>query len=224
VTSAVLFDFGGTLDAVGVPWRDRVFRYFREAGSSVSREAFDPVFFRVDDALVGRVSSTSSFAETVSRLVTGVAAELDGADRHRAGRVAGRFLDEACATFREHRPVLERLARRYRLGIISNFYGNLAAVCGDVGLGALFATVVDSTRFGASKPAPAIFRHALTGLEVEAARAVYVGDSVSRDMIGARGVGMPHVWLAPSSPRDSRPCCPDDTVIHRLAELEELLR
>jgi FMN phosphatase YigB (HAD superfamily) len=53
---------------------------------------------------------------------------------------------------------------------------------------------------------------------------VFVGDSLARDMIGARGVGMPHVWLAPGSARDSHPCCPDDAVIHRLTELEELLR
>jgi len=224
VTSAVLFDFGGTLDAVGVPWRDRVFRYFCEAGSPVSREAFDPVFFRADDALVGRIPTTLSFADTVSRLVTGVAAELDGSDPGRAGRVAARFLAEARATLREHQPLLERLARRYRLGIISNFYGNLSTVCGEVGLGGLFATVVDSARVGASKPAPTIFRHALSALEVEAARAVFVGDSVPRDLIGAREVGMRHVWLAPNAARDNRPCCPDDTVIHRLTELEELVR
>ncbi|PYM66115.1 MAG: hypothetical protein DMD79_03520 [Candidatus Rokuibacteriota bacterium] len=221
--TAVLFDFGGTLDSAGVPWRERVLRLCREEGLSTSREAFDPIFYQVDDALVGRVPSTLSLEETVSRLVTGVALGLGCPDQRLTDRVAKRFRDETLATVRGHVPLLERLARRYRLGIVSNFYGNLASVCHEIGLADLFSALVDSTCVGSAKPEAAIFRHALAALAVQAPRAVFVGDSPVRDMAGARGVEMPHVWLAPASAREARPCCPRDIVIHALSELDGLL-
>ena len=75
-SAAVLFDFGGTLDADGLPWKERVFRLFREEGAVVARERFDPSFYAADDALVGAIPATSSFQETVARLVTSVAVLL----------------------------------------------------------------------------------------------------------------------------------------------------
>jgi FMN phosphatase YigB (HAD superfamily) len=42
-------------------------------------------------------------------------------------------------------------------------------------------------------------------------------------MAGARAMGMRHVWLRPEGAASSGgPCCPDDPVITRLAQLEEL--
>src|SRR5206468_4833164 len=72
--------------------------------------------------------------------------------------------------------------------------------------------VCSSDLVGSAKPEAAIFRHALAALAVQAPRAVFVGDSPVRDMAGARGVEMPHVWLAPASAREARPCCPRDKI------------
>ena len=85
--AAVLFDFGGTLDADGLPWKERVFRLFLDEGTVVTRERFDPLFYAADDALVGTVPATCSFHETVSRLVAGVADALELRDRTVAARV-----------------------------------------------------------------------------------------------------------------------------------------
>ena len=52
---AVLFDFGGTLDADGHPWKERVARLLGEEGLALTPERFDPVFYAADDALVGAV-------------------------------------------------------------------------------------------------------------------------------------------------------------------------
>ena len=86
--AAVLFDFGGTLDADGLPWKERVFRLFAEEGVVVTRERFDPLFYTADDALVGTIPRTSSFGETVARLAAGVAAALALPDRMVAGTAA----------------------------------------------------------------------------------------------------------------------------------------
>jgi HAD superfamily hydrolase (TIGR01549 family) len=221
--SAVLFDFGGTLDADGIPWKDRVHRLFVDAGVVVPRERFDPVFHAADDALVGALPSTASFQDTVARLVDGVARGLELRDQAPAARVARGFLERALESLAHNAPLLERLAGRYRLGIVSNFYGNLERVCADAGIRRYFTALVDSAAVGWEKPDPRIFRYALEALRVAPGAATFVGDSLPRDMAGARGVGMRHIWLAGEGAAGARPCCRDDRVIHSLKDLEGLL-
>lgn len=220
---AVLFDFGGTLDADGHPWKERVARLLGEEGLALTPERFDPVFYAADDALVGAVPPTLSFADTVHRLIAGVARGLRLADAAVADRVATRFLQQSLAAVRANAPLLEALGGRYRLGIVSNFYGNLEAVCDDCGVRSLFATIMDSARVGWRKPDPRIFRTALEALRVRPAEAVFVGDSLPRDMVAARAVGMPHVWLAAEASQGRGSCCPGDPIVHSLKDLEGLL-
>jgi len=220
---AVLFDFGGTLDAAGVPWKERIFHLYREEGVDVTAERFAPLFYRADDALVGTIPATLSFRDTVHRLVAGVSAGLGVTDATVTVRVATQFVEDALEAVGASTLVLARLARRHRLGLVSNFYGNLDTVCADVGLSGLFAVIVDSARVGCSKPDPRIFQRALDDVGVAPGDATFVGDSPTRDMAGARGVGMRHVWLVPPEARPI-PCCPGDRVVRALSELDELLR
>jgi putative hydrolase of the HAD superfamily len=217
----VLFDFGGTLDADGVTWKDRFHRLFRTHGAVVSPERFDPIFYAADDALIGAIPPSLSFRETVRSVATGVARGLGIGDPRLPVGVAEAFVDETLAVIRRNAPILARLAGRYRLGIVSNFYGNLLAVCDDVGVRPFFGVIVDSVWAGCTKPDPLIFRRAVDGLRVAPAEATFVGDSLSRDMAGARGLGMPHIWLA-GQPGGSA-CCAGDRVIRTLTDLEGVL-
>ncbi len=137
--------------------------------------------------------------------------------------IAGKFFEAAQAHLSASAALLRLLSSRYRLGIVSNFYGNLATVCREAGLSPWLAAVVDSTQAGCRKPDPRIFRAALTALRTDPAQAVFVGDSLRRDMAGARQVGMPHIWLRGESSSEEGPCCPGDPVMRRLAEVRGLL-
>jgi len=223
VATAVLFDFGGTLDADGWAWKERFARLFAEEGAGAPPVAFDPLFYAADDALVGRVPESLSLEETAARVAGGVARGLRPGDPGLGPRVAARFVAQAREAIEANRPLLERLAGRYRLGIVSNFYGNLATVCDNAELTRLFSVIVDSARVGLTKPDPRIFYAALDALGTEPAEATFVGDSLARDMAGAKAAGMRHVWLAPDPARQGRPCCPGDHVIRSLRELEGLL-
>jgi len=223
VHSAVLFDFGGTLDADGLTWKERFHGLFVAEGVAVDPGRFDPVFYAADDALVGAVPESLSLEDTVRRVAGGVARALQPDDAGLGQRVAARFLADARACLASNAPVLERLARRYRLGVVSNFYGNLATVCDNAQVRRYFGVIVDSARVGLSKPDPRIFMTAVEALGVEPARAVMVGDSLARDMAGARAAGMTHIWLTPAPERQGRPCCPGDRVIQSLRDLEGIL-
>jgi putative hydrolase of the HAD superfamily len=99
---------------------------------------------------------------------------------------------------------LTTLGESHTLGLVTNGASclqreKLAAS----GLGAHFAAVVVSAEFGAGKPEPAIFRHALS--ELGCSSGVMVGDSVERDIDGALAAGLGAVWLNRSGePRPAR--------------------
>jgi putative hydrolase of the HAD superfamily len=220
---AVLFDLGGTLDAPGVAWKERLLRLYRAEGVETTPEAFAPCFYRVDDALVGAIPATLSLRDTVHRLVTGVSHALDVDDPALTERVAERFYDDARVHARGNAPLLADLAERYRLGVVSNFYGNLATVCTELDLRSYFTVMVDSVDVGWMKPDVRIFGHALEQLGVSPQAAAFVGDSFVRDMGGARATGMPHVWLAGDGAVGGAPCCPGDRVIDTLETLRGFL-
>jgi len=219
----VLLDFGGTLDADGLAWKERFYRLWRDEAAAESREAFDPVFYAADDALVGAIPTTLSFEETVRRLADGIAAALAVRDARVTARVAARFLADAHRHLQRNYALLARLRPRYRLGIVSNFYGNLETVCHNVSIRPLFGVIVDSERVGISKPDPRIFMKALDGLGVMPADAVFVGDSAARDMAGARALGMRHIWLTGEPAPPGGPCCPGDAMIQTFQDVEALL-
>jgi putative hydrolase of the HAD superfamily len=224
VERAVLFDFGGTLDADGVTWKERFARLFRTEGVRLEPARFDPLFYAADDALVRATPPTLSFGETVSGLATAHAQGLGlGGNDALVRRVASRFLEAALETLRGNTPLLSRLRGRYRLGIVSNFYGNLETVCDDAGIRELFSVIVDSCRGGRRKPHPPNLDPAVEALGLTPADATFVGDSPTRDMAGARAVGMRHIWLAGEASGTREPCCPGDRVIASLAQLEAVL-
>jgi putative hydrolase of the HAD superfamily len=225
---AVLFDFGGTLDADGIAWKDRFYACYRDQGLSVDEQRFARRFYDADDPLVGHLPESAGLDETVARLVDnlesglGTAGDAPGV-AGRGARVAGRFLADSRAALARNAPVLARLAQRYKLGIVSNFYGNLAAVCRDGGIAPYLGAMVDSTRVGAEKPSPAIFRPALDALGVDAADCLFVGDSLHRDRAGARAMGMGFVWIAPAAAGAAAGALPGERAAPSVAAIEGLL-
>jgi len=235
----LLFDFGGTLDADGVAWKERFHTLYRAEGLDIAADAFAPIFFAADDSLVGSLSSTAGLSETITALATNLEAELTrrGAgtedtgtanEQNRGQRVASRFLFEASAAFTRNRPILEALKARYRLGIVSNFYGNLEAVCRSAAIAPLFGVMVDSQCVGAEKPDPAIFHVALDTLHATPETTVFVGDSLRRDREGARRMGMRFIWIAPQNVQATETLASAEPPIHatvtRLPELMKILR
>src|SRR5215469_11830459 len=74
------------------------------------------------------------------------------------------------------RAVLLRLAKRYRLGVISNADGKIAGILGQCGIADCFETITDSGIVGNEKPHPAIFEAALESLDMLAEESLYIGD------------------------------------------------
>src|SRR6185437_16592579 len=88
------------------------------------------------------------------------------------------------------RELLLQLARKYRLGVISNSDGGMEKLLRTCGLGECFLGFTDSGNVGHEKPHPAIFHAALQQLAAQPESSLYVGDVYSVDYVGATHAGM----------------------------------
>src|SRR5271170_7165377 len=140
--STLIFDFGGTLDGPA-HWLDRFVGSYRAAGVEITRAELDPAF---DDATrIGygatRVVARFGLTDLVRFLVghqfehlrksgpEALRATLDAAGasgRHRfVEGVTNHFVRETSNGLAHSRAMFGGLKGRFKLGIVSNFYGNL---------------------------------------------------------------------------------------------------
>ena len=121
--------------------------------------------------------------------------------------------------YREVDALLEALAPRYKLGIVTNGVPDLQRdkLAGS-GLAESFAAVAISGEVDCGKPERPIFESVLRELGVGPQECVMVGDNPERDIAGARAMGMRSVFVArgfkPADPRH-----PADLSVSSLAEM-----
>jgi len=223
---AVLFDFGGTLDGDGVDWFSRLHRAIEERVGVIDEEEFRVYADRAAQAIsVLADTSRLTLEQTARRLCEQILEQLaGGTDRKLAAwdaqEVAAEFAVGAGQNIDRNRAVLARLRERFRLGCISNNWGNTAGWCADYELDGYFETVIDSTVVGSSKPERLIFQAALDELGLPGGACVYVGDTYSCDVLGARGAGMGAIWITDGRVRIDQE---RDSAVRRIGKLEDLL-
>lgn len=220
--AGILLDYGGTLDGDARHWFDHFRDLYRAAGCLIDESAFKNAFYAADAALE---ADPEIAAFGLTRMVTThVSLQLQAlgiSNPALARTLVTGFIGDTTAAWNRNRPLLRRLATRYRLGIVSNSYGNMPALLEDGSLGP-FAVVLDSAIEGIRKPDPALYVRAAERLDLPPAGILHVGDSWPRDVVPAHAVGMHAAWLsAPDTPMPAspRPVCR----LSSLLELENLL-
>jgi putative hydrolase of the HAD superfamily len=102
----------------------------------------------------------------------------------------------AFATFPDALPALRGLRERgLRLVVVSNWDCSLPEWLDRAGIGELVDGSVSSAVVGEAKPAPAVFEAGLRLAGCDAAEALFVGDSVENDVLGARAAGLRSVLV-----------------------------
>lgn len=221
---AILFDFGGTLDADGVHWVDRFRAAYALAGFPHSAERFNPVFFEADRRLLLEHDMRGrSFRDLLGVKVDLLHEGLGIQKGVQKAEIVESFYRQAKEVLERNRLILGRLSQRYRLGVVSNFWGNMDEVCREFGLSPYLQVIVDSFVVKVRKPEPQIFRVALEGLEVLADEAVFVGDSFERDILAAKAVGLKAIWLRPIDGEPPPGPSGPGLTIRSMTELEDLL-
>ncbi|MEX2047136.1 MAG: HAD family hydrolase [Chloroflexota bacterium] len=178
-------------EEMGMWWGEGLWGEFRgDAPGLRALRAFVPVFRR--DVWRGALGAIGVSDHAL-------AADLDTA--YGAARRAHQPVDP------EAERVLDDLARDHRLALVTNGAPDVQRekLAGTT-LASRFAAVVISAELGIAKPDPRIFEHALRAVGAEREGSVMIGDSLSRDVAGARVAGLRSIWIdrGDASPR------PDD--------------
>jgi len=220
---AITFDYGGTLDGEASHWLDRFVALYAEAGVEVPFERLKTAFYRADDEAYANAGVRAMGLEELMDFHVGVQLRvLERRDAALHALLRDRFVERSRAALSASRRLLEELAGRYRLGVISNFYGNVERILRDAGFAPLLAVVSDSHLLGASKPDRRIFDRTVAGLGVAAQETLHVGDSYERDVVAGRAAGLRTAWLA-GSVGNARAGGAEDLRLASLSELTTLL-
>jgi putative hydrolase of the HAD superfamily len=198
VLEAVLFDWGETL--VHWEWDVDVLEAGHTAGlRAIGRGPLPELAARFQESYLPLFDVPGTLEElgyegVVTRLLAEAGIDADPAQ-------VSRFIEAEHETWlpahqlaSTTHALLEALRERgFKLGIVSNAFDPPALLHRDLerfGIAERIDAVAFASETGARKPDPAIYRRVLDELGVAGENALFVGDSLSLDLAGAKALGM----------------------------------
>src|SRR5262245_4168397 len=170
----VLFDFGGTLDAPGVHWLTRFHRLYPQVGLKVGPEHIKEAFYWADAQLMAHPEITTlQFLPMMLEHASLHLRYLGLLAHPYQQQLAPGFCDAATRTLQARVGGLTALRQRFTLCSISNFYGDVAALCQEWGVASLFDGSNDSAQVAVSILDQRIFTMALEQLACAPHTATY---------------------------------------------------
>ncbi len=117
--------------------------------------------------------------------------------------------------FPESLSVLKRLARNYRLGLITNGApGIQRAKIRMAGIKKYFDHIIISGEIGMSKPNAGIFFKALDAFHTTKDRVIYIGNNLRSDVAGAKNAGLYTVWINRGKKENDGTTKPDAAIVN----------
>jgi putative hydrolase of the HAD superfamily len=225
--SGILFDFGGTLDSDGGHWLDRMYHVYRQIGmGSLEQGLIKEAFYWADQQAALDVKiRTAPYRDMMQQHLRWQFEKLRLKNEEKEAEAVTVFVRAAERVLRRNRRTLEILSEHgYRMGVVSNSYGNIETLCREFGYNSFLDVLVDSVVEGVSKPDPGIYRLALERLKLPAERVMMVGDNFDRDILPAKGLGMKTAWLVGGERRVPPDPSKVDMILRSLEELPEQLK
>ncbi len=226
----IIFDYGGTIDSRGDHWSEVIWRAYRLADVEVEKAVFRDayVFAERELARVRHILPDDNFLVLLQKKMriefqwladNGYIPQSEADSK--APEVARLCYESAKACVDEARPVLEKLAEKFPMVLVSNFYGNVEAVLADFGIRRYFKSIIESAVVGVRKPDPQIFQLGVDALGVPAADVLVVGDSIKKDIIPAESIGCRVAWI-----KGKGWTAEEDAVRHpaQIANLQQLVK
>ncbi len=198
----VVLDAMGVVYTVGDDTNDLLVPFIRERNPAITREAINEVYLR---ASLGEISSRRFWDEV------GLGEEYPD--------IESLYLDEVVVD-PEFRPVAMRLARQFRLGLLSNDVAEWSRYLrARRGLG--FDAVTISGDVHCRKPSPEIYRHFLRASGARPRECVFVDDRV-KNLVAAAAHGFHTIRFEREAPGpDDYVTFEPDARVGGFAELEE---
>lgn len=228
---AVLFDFGGTLDTNGIHWSEKFRTAYDEAGLGISKEDYNEAYVNAEPLMYTHVKRDDDFRATLRKQAFLQLSYLEekknysftGGASGSSEKVADKCYEDVLEVVKIVKEILTKLKESYRLGVVSNFYGNLEASLKGLDISGFFDVMIDSTIIDIRKPDPGIFKYAIDKLNIMGEDTVVVGDSYNRDIKPAKLLNCKTIWLDVSSWTRPEETGAADLIINNIVEIKEII-
>jgi HAD superfamily hydrolase (TIGR01662 family) len=223
---AVLIDLGDTLVYLSRPWDD-VFRdnleslyaYLKNATLRLDFEDFAKIFIREYE----NASAISHFYKVeipIENIMSKVfrKAKLKDRDGTLVRDAVKQFYRPEIHAWQAYPDTVQTLnaleSFGFKMGLISNAKSDYAvrSILEEQGLTKFFGIIITSAELRLRKPRPDLFSRALSALNTKPNEAVFVGDSLQSDMLGARTAGLRSIHVLRKPIDHSHLVVPDITV------------
>jgi len=196
----ILIDYGGTIDTNGRHWAHVIWEAYQAAAVGVTKEAFMQAYAFGEKALAINpiIQPTHTFRDVLRLKTEQQFAYLqltNDAQRGKIDSIVNDCMTVVATAVSAAKPVLEKLAAKYPMVLVSNFYGNIRAVLADLNILHFFQDIVESAVVGVRKPDPAIYRLGVERIGLPAAACVVIGDSFKKDMVAGKEAGCKTIWI-----------------------------
>lgn len=212
--SAIIFDYGGTLDTKGDHWGKVIWHAYERHAMPVSEPAFRDAYVFAERTLGKEniIKPTDTFYHTLDVKLNLQFSYLrdnqlwqcsDEEIKEKHDAVLKTLYDDLNATVSHSRDVLLKLREKgCRMVLVSNFYGNVETVLAEMHLDDLFVKVIESAAVGIRKPDPRIFLLGVEALGAQPSEVTIVGDNYEKDIAPGHEAGCRTIWLRGESWKD----------------------
>ncbi|BEG99300.1 HAD family hydrolase [Bacteroides sedimenti] len=229
----IIFDYGGTIDTNGKHWAEVLWSRYKELNIPVSKEDFKKAYVHGERtlALQPLIKPFHDFYDVllikskiqIEYLVQhGLLSDSPQTNKY-PEEIAKGCYDFTKGVVKNSLFVVNKLSVKYKLTLVSNFYGNINKVLENFGLLCSFKSVIESAVVGVRKPDPAIFSLGVRELGIEAHETVVIGDSFSKDIVPAKAAGCRTIWLKGEGWEENTDDSIPDAIITDLSQVISLL-
>ena len=199
----VIFDYGGTIDTNGIHWGEVIAQQYRLAGIDIERELYRKAYVHGERSLAKTpIIAPQDTFHTLLKKKLAIQFEYLREETQQAQftpdaamHIADGCYKKVTDTIATSRAVLDQLAAKYPMVLVTNFYGNMPVVLHEFGLAGYFKEIVESSVVGIRKPDPALFALGVEALQLPAEEIVVIGDSYRKDIHPSTTLGCKTIWL-----------------------------
>jgi HAD superfamily hydrolase (TIGR01662 family) len=244
---AAIFDYGDTLvrrspaphEKIGSEANLASYRLLSRAGLNLPFEEFVAIegsifrkFAQIEAAEDRDIPDIIKYRELVGMFF---AARSEAWRRRVAGQANRAFWKVVVRNFvpdeSAGRSLRELKSMGLRMAVLSNHHNHRVLVehLKRLGLNRYFLRVLSSDQLGVRKPDPRAFARCLSALRVRSEETIFIGDSLEKDVAGAKACGMKTILVEGGSQRrDNPPGLPDvcsaDFKVRSLAGIPRIVR
>ncbi len=209
MTKALLLDCFGTLvdyePSRTAQGYEQSYLYLRELGFAGGYEAFLSTWDAMSEGFDTRAATTGiefSMTELAVAYLAGYGLSISDDDE--VDHFVDTYLGEwrtGISTIPGASALIAELHDRFRIVVVTNTHQAEfpSSVLDQFGFTGSVDAILTSVEFGRRKPDPSIYAEALRVAGVQAADALFVGDSFDADYEGPRAAGIPALLIDPSS-------------------------